>query len=496
MSSVLATLVPAVAVILSNIQLASPLKAVLICRRLNELGSMNPVPWGVSFINCIGYMLYGTLIKDPFVMCSVTLGLPANYFAISSALSILGKTGKGSENHTTWKLEYVVVSGLAMWIFVAFVVGAILPAIVDGDVGDLAINIVGYVCIATCLLYYLAPLSVLMEIIKNKDAAGLYTPMVVMNLLTSTTWAAYGFIFIGDVVVYSPNMFAMLISCAQLYLKFAYPSIDPTKLQRRMTVDNGTDSGEPEPYRHRTGTIVQDVLCGDGTIGVIEFTEEEAATRMRRSSTVASFAERLLDVIDIVGPRRIPIESSSESQGPNSSGSSDGDSSSVWNGRANVRMRVNTSDGDLSASSRSRSGTIGRQRMGSEPIGVSLPAIAEEGGISEEHHVSSGDEEVGADVGSSYTYGQREAGGVGVGVGALRNDALPGVDDTVALLPQEDQSGSILKSLSGLADTVYGVRSRSSTRTSQQYQYVELQDQSEGAAVGGVSGSSPVPDSV
>ena len=48
MSSVLETLVPAVAVILSNIQLASPLKAVLICRRLNELGSMNPVPWGVS----------------------------------------------------------------------------------------------------------------------------------------------------------------------------------------------------------------------------------------------------------------------------------------------------------------------------------------------------------------------------------------------------------------------------------------------------------------
>ena len=442
-------------------------------------------------------MLYGTLIKDPYVMCSVTLGLPANYFAVSSALSILGKTGKGSKNHTTWKLEFVVVSGIALWILIAFTVGAILPAIMDGNVGDLAITIVGYVCMTTCLLYYLAPLSVLMEIIKNKDAAGLHTPMVVMNMVTSATWAAYGFIFIGDVVVYTPGCFAILISAAQLYLKWIYPSIDPTKLQRRMTVDNGKGEGVPEPNRHRTGTIVQDILCGDGTIGVIEFTEEEAATRLRRSSTVASFAERLLDVIDIAGPRRIPLDSSYENSSGSTPGSSDGDSSSVWNGLTNARMRVNTLDGDLSSSARTRAGTIGRQRVGSESAGVSLPAIAEEGGITEENlHV---------DIGSSYTYGDRDVSGYGTGIGALRNEALPGeVQDTAALLPQDDpQSGIFLKSLSGLADTVYGVRSRSSTRTSQQYQYIELQDQSEGAAaagwangINGVNGASHIPHSV
>eukprot|EP00428_Durinskia_dybowskii_P063287 CAMPEP_0170372028 /NCGR_PEP_ID=MMETSP0117_2-20130122/9338_1 /TAXON_ID=400756 /ORGANISM="Durinskia baltica, Strain CSIRO CS-38" /LENGTH=116 /DNA_ID=CAMNT_0010626867 /DNA_START=48 /DNA_END=395 /DNA_ORIENTATION=+ len=116
MSNVLAKLVPSIAVVLSNIQLATPLKAIMICRVHNELGSLNPVPWAFSFLGCFGMLLYGCLINDPFVMCSVTLGLPANYFAVSSALSILGKTGKGSNNETTWKLEYIIVGGMMVWI--------------------------------------------------------------------------------------------------------------------------------------------------------------------------------------------------------------------------------------------------------------------------------------------------------------------------------------------------------------------------------------------
>jgi hypothetical protein len=48
---VLAKVIPSVAVILSNVQLTSPLKAVLICRKYNELGSLNPVPWAVRIIS-------------------------------------------------------------------------------------------------------------------------------------------------------------------------------------------------------------------------------------------------------------------------------------------------------------------------------------------------------------------------------------------------------------------------------------------------------------
>jgi uncharacterized protein with PQ loop repeat len=264
-------------------------------------------------LNCLGYMLYGCLIRDPFLMCSVTVGLPANYFAVSSALSILGKTGKGSNTETRGMFDTIILIGFSVWMWVAFAAGAVGPAVYPEAASATSVSIVGYTCIATCMLYYFAPLTVLMEIIKNKDAAGLYMPMVVMNLITSTVWAAYGFIFIGDAVVYAPNMFAVILSACQLYLKCAYPSSDASD---RAKGDDGTVTDDDEEtkadtvsHRPRSGSLTQEVLCGDGTVAVIEFTEEEAATRQRSSSsTLSTIAEKVLDVVDLVGPRRLPLE--------------------------------------------------------------------------------------------------------------------------------------------------------------------------------------------
>ncbi len=280
----------------------------------------------VAFLNCISYMLYGSLNGDPFVMASVTLGLPINYFALSSAFGILGKSGKVADNTTSWRLDCVVLGGIAAWIVVAFVIGAILPHVVaDEQKANVATSIVGFTACATCMIYYISPLTVLMEIVREKDAAGLYLPMIIMNLITSISWSAYGFIYIGDVVVYGPNLFAVLLSTAQLTLKCVYPSVDSSKLQRKLTVvemANEFDQGDEEakesyeeiprgPCQHlrgRAGTLVQEVVCGDGIVGVIAFEEEEVVARNHRSNTLTSIAEIVLDSIDFVGPARHPAD--------------------------------------------------------------------------------------------------------------------------------------------------------------------------------------------
>ena len=393
-------------------------------------------------------------------MSSVTLGLPINFFAVSSALGILGKTGKGSNNHTSWKLEYIVLGGLMMWTVVAFICGAIYPAIYGDNIGNKSISIVGNLCLVTTLLYYIAPLSVLLEIIKNKDAAGLYGPMIIMNLITSTAWAAYGYVFIGDVVIYSPNMFAMLISCLQLYLKLSYPSIDPTKLQRRMTIDysnEGEDAKEPEPYRYRAGTITQDILCGDGTIAVVEFTEQEAVTRNRRSSTVTSIAERVLDVLDIIGPRRLPAEAAVELPFIRSGGSDDG-SISTGSGTGSTTG----GEGDFSFL-RSPRGGRGRRRsvsgtaMPPAPMGM-LPVITEDGaGSGSGGGVHSGDDsDHHSPTKDGYVRGlydlERGAGG---------EEGVGHESPHTALLP-EPPSTSLLQTITGAVQSA--VRSRSSSR--------------------------------
>lgn len=271
-------------------------------------------------------MLYGCLNGDPFVMASVTLGLPINYFALSSAFGILGKSGKVADNTTSWRLDCIVLGGIAVWVIVAFVIGAILPhTLAEDRKPSVATSIVGFTACVTCMIYYFSPLTVLLEIIKEKDAAGLYLPMIVMNLITSASWGAYGFIYIGDVVVYGPNLFAVLLSASQLVLKCVYPSIDPSKLQRKLTVvemasefeagDEEAKEGFAEvprsPREHlrgRAGTLVQEVVCGDGTVGVIAFDEHDVAARNQRSNTVTSVAEILLDHIDLVGPARHPAD--------------------------------------------------------------------------------------------------------------------------------------------------------------------------------------------
>ena len=47
MSSAIATVVPILAVICSNIQYSYPLRTALLIRQQNDLGALNPVPWAV-----------------------------------------------------------------------------------------------------------------------------------------------------------------------------------------------------------------------------------------------------------------------------------------------------------------------------------------------------------------------------------------------------------------------------------------------------------------
>ena len=93
--------------------------------------------------------LYGSLNGDPFVMASVSLGLPINYFALSSAFGILGKNGKVSDSTTSWRLDCVVFGGIAAWVVVAFVIGAIRC---KEQKANVATSIVGFTACATCMI--------------------------------------------------------------------------------------------------------------------------------------------------------------------------------------------------------------------------------------------------------------------------------------------------------------------------------------------------------
>jgi uncharacterized protein with PQ loop repeat len=241
-------------------------------------------------------MIYGCVIHNPYLMCSVVMGIMVNFYAVCTALVILGKNQyqqqrssqnllrrrnaekspsspdwagmesggqmsyqlaqeeqkdefheqellvdalvgvSGSENggggaaHISGsaaslrqQVETILLGGIAIWILLGFLIGSILPSF--NVPTDTAIFIMGNVCCAICILYYVSPLSVLMEIIRKKDAAGLHQPMIALNLVASTMWAAYGLLYMNDVNVYAPNAVAMAFSVSQLWIKACYPSV-------------------------------------------------------------------------------------------------------------------------------------------------------------------------------------------------------------------------------------------------------------------------------
>lgn len=68
MSDIAAKVVPSIAVLFSNVQQITPLRVVLICRKYNNLGSLNPVPWAVRTFFTFFYCALRSLIFG-FIAC-------------------------------------------------------------------------------------------------------------------------------------------------------------------------------------------------------------------------------------------------------------------------------------------------------------------------------------------------------------------------------------------------------------------------------------------
>jgi hypothetical protein len=84
------TVCPILGVVVSNMQVIPPLNAALICRKARNMGCLNATPWAMGFVNCCGWLLYGCMLGDHYIMMSVGPGVMIHYYAVTSACSLLG----------------------------------------------------------------------------------------------------------------------------------------------------------------------------------------------------------------------------------------------------------------------------------------------------------------------------------------------------------------------------------------------------------------------
>ena len=201
------TIAPILGFLLANVMFFASVPELQKYRKMNEWGSLNSHPYPIVVCNCIGWMMYGSVIKDYWVFVSNFPGLLVSVYALMIALTLNAQNEKKRR-----ELEKMVLVSCAFLSVMGFILGVVMHG--DEKEGKKRFAS-GIFCNVVLAIYYASPLSEMRQIIAERDASSLYWPMSVAITVNGFSWAAYGFA-LKDWFLVSPNMFGGVLGVVQL----------------------------------------------------------------------------------------------------------------------------------------------------------------------------------------------------------------------------------------------------------------------------------------
>mmetsp|Transcript_2673 Transcript_2673/g.4569 ORF Transcript_2673/g.4569 Transcript_2673/m.4569 type:complete len:292 (-) Transcript_2673:1182-2057(-) len=214
-SVLLVKVVPAFGALVSLIMYASPMLAVLAASRNNLIGDLNPLPFVIGVGNCFSWTAYGMVRHDPFLVSPNAPGMCLALFFVMSTYAL-------AETRVRNMMRAVLVTEVSILAFL----GVITVFATTSE--SQAIGIWGVTHLVTHLMYYSAPFSTALEVIRNRNSSTILLPMIIMNNLNSALWSMYG-IAMGDIFIIIPNGTGLFLALAQGALLFIYPSTPMSK---------------------------------------------------------------------------------------------------------------------------------------------------------------------------------------------------------------------------------------------------------------------------
>ncbi|KAG1680394.1 hypothetical protein FOA52_015485 [Chlamydomonas sp. UWO 241] len=187
--------------------LLSPLRAVFQIRCSQTLGAINPLPYPMTAINCVAWIVYGAAAEDPFLTPPNIIGLVAGMFFTLSVLPVCSR-----------KMQDLIVG---ICLFASFVFGllTIVSAFALSHSQHKAMW--GAMCIAILCIYYLIPLSTMLHIIRAREASSIYLPLAITAMVNGAMWMIYGFA-VSDMIIAGPNAIGVAVGIAQVLLRLWY----------------------------------------------------------------------------------------------------------------------------------------------------------------------------------------------------------------------------------------------------------------------------------
>jgi solute carrier family 50 protein (sugar transporter) len=232
---------PTVGVLIGNVMWASPYPDLRAALKEGDLGALNPLPWSVTFGNCLAWTYYAKVVGfDYYIFFGNVFGVGWGVYYILSASRLLGmRTMKKA-------MESGAIPGTLAWeqakinadpynyraITESFIVGSAvaMTAVVfffDQYLSSDNLNptrqlIVGILSTSIAMMYFLLPLYTLFEVCDTRDASSIQYLMIAANAVNCLSWTVYGLAAIDDPWVYGPNSAGLLLSIVQLAVKFYY----------------------------------------------------------------------------------------------------------------------------------------------------------------------------------------------------------------------------------------------------------------------------------
>lgn len=221
-ADILVTVVcPSLGVLISNMMFLSPWSLVMTARKNRHMGSVNPIPFAIMFVNNLGFVVYGSLLSNYYIFFSSIFGVLLSLFYTITCLTIMAKEAVEDEFSELYlQVEGIVLGGIGFWAIIGIVQTSLFHTFADPK--HEAQQMVGFVCCFFNICYYAAPLSTMAEIIAKKDSSSLYLPNVLVNCLNATLWLLYGAFGVHNIVVWGPSFIGLTLSLIQVALVFRY----------------------------------------------------------------------------------------------------------------------------------------------------------------------------------------------------------------------------------------------------------------------------------
>jgi solute carrier family 50 (sugar transporter) len=212
----------------------SPLPLINKVLQRSELAPANPLPWAVTFTNCMGWLLYSAVIRDPFVFASNWVGLTTGlYFSLLSLNFLACEREFDREFGYSQKILLMLCGSVMLFSFV----GMLCYMILDANISQL---LVGTICCVFALCYYVAPASIALHVIQTKNSSSIDRLMNSVNLVNGLCWVAYG-LAIGDYFQWTVNGLGSCVAAGLTFLSFVYPRDEEDKDNEKNKNDKDMD---------------------------------------------------------------------------------------------------------------------------------------------------------------------------------------------------------------------------------------------------------------